>query len=38
LEIDALRQSTIEAAAAAIIAEFRRLDVLINNAGINDPG
>jgi NAD(P)-dependent dehydrogenase (short-subunit alcohol dehydrogenase family) len=37
VEIDVVRRATIEAAAAMITAEFQRLDVLINNAGINDP-
>jgi NAD(P)-dependent dehydrogenase (short-subunit alcohol dehydrogenase family) len=38
VEVDVVRRATIEAAAAMITAEFQRLDVLINNAGINDPG
>jgi NAD(P)-dependent dehydrogenase (short-subunit alcohol dehydrogenase family) len=38
IELDVVRLATIEAAAATIGAEFQRLDVLVNNAGINDPG
>jgi len=38
VEVDVVRQATIEAAASLIIAEFGRLDILINNAGINDTG
>jgi NAD(P)-dependent dehydrogenase (short-subunit alcohol dehydrogenase family) len=38
IELDVVRPATIEAAAATIGAEFQRLDVLVNNAGINDPG
>ena len=38
VEVDVVRRATIEAAAAMITAEFQRLDVLINNAGINDSG
>src|SRR5216683_1084926 len=38
IELDVVHPATIEAAAAAIGAEFQRLDVLVNNAGINDPG
>lgn len=37
VELDVASTTTIEAAAAMIAAEFQRLDVLINNAGINDP-
>jgi NAD(P)-dependent dehydrogenase (short-subunit alcohol dehydrogenase family) len=37
IELDVVRPSTIEAAAATVTNEFRRLDVLVNNAGINDP-
>ena len=36
VELDLVRPETIEAAAALIAADFQRLDVLINNAGIND--
>lgn len=38
LQIDLTRPETIEAAAASIGAQFDRLDVLINNAAIVDPG
>lgn len=38
IELDLLRRETIDAAAVAIDADFNRLDVLINNAGIVDPG
>jgi NAD(P)-dependent dehydrogenase (short-subunit alcohol dehydrogenase family) len=38
IELDVVRPATIEAAAIKIGAEFQRLDVLVNNAGINDPG
>src|SRR6185437_7450181 len=38
VELDVVRQSTIAAAASMIATEFGRLDVLINNAGINAPG
>jgi NAD(P)-dependent dehydrogenase (short-subunit alcohol dehydrogenase family) len=38
VELDVVRESTIAAAASMIAAEFERLDVLINNAGINVPG
>ncbi|MGA2411895.1 MAG: SDR family oxidoreductase [Candidatus Binataceae bacterium] len=38
LELDVVRPATIEAAAAFIAAEFQRLDVLVNNAGINVTG
>jgi NAD(P)-dependent dehydrogenase (short-subunit alcohol dehydrogenase family) len=37
VELDLVRPATIEAAAALIAADFQRLDVLVNNAGINDP-
>ena len=37
IELDVLRPVTIAAAAAWLAAEFQRLDVLVNNAGINDP-
>jgi NAD(P)-dependent dehydrogenase (short-subunit alcohol dehydrogenase family) len=37
IELDVVRPKTIEAAAAKIAAQFRQLDVLVNNAGINDP-
>jgi NAD(P)-dependent dehydrogenase (short-subunit alcohol dehydrogenase family) len=36
IELDVVSLATIEAA-AAMIAPFGRLDVLVNNAGINDP-
>jgi NAD(P)-dependent dehydrogenase (short-subunit alcohol dehydrogenase family) len=36
IELDLVRPETIEAAAATIAADFQRLDVLVNNAGIND--
>jgi NAD(P)-dependent dehydrogenase (short-subunit alcohol dehydrogenase family) len=36
IQLDVCRQSTIDAAAAQIEAEFGRLDVLVNNAGITD--
>jgi NAD(P)-dependent dehydrogenase (short-subunit alcohol dehydrogenase family) len=35
--LDVTQTATIEAVAATIKVEFRRLDVLINNAGIIDP-
>ena len=38
IELDLVRPTTIEAAAALIAANFQRLDVLVNNAGTNDPG
>jgi NAD(P)-dependent dehydrogenase (short-subunit alcohol dehydrogenase family) len=38
LELDVTRPATIETAAAMIGAEFKRLDVLVNNAAIIDPG
>ena len=37
IHLDLGRPATIEACAAAIRAEFGRLDVLVNNAGISDP-
>lgn len=37
IRLDVLDQATISAAAAEIDGEDGRLDVLINNAGINDP-
>jgi NAD(P)-dependent dehydrogenase (short-subunit alcohol dehydrogenase family) len=37
VELDIVRPETIEAAAALVAADFQRLDVLVNNAGINDP-
>ncbi|MGD0289417.1 MAG: SDR family oxidoreductase [Candidatus Binataceae bacterium] len=38
VELDLVRPETIVATAALIATEFQRLDVLVNNAGINDPG
>ena len=38
VELDVTRHATVEAAAAMIAREFQRLDVLVNNAGINMPG
>lgn len=38
VQLDVTRRETIEAACAQIEKEFGRLDVLINNAGINVPG
>src|SRR5580698_4815259 len=38
IELDLTRPKTIKAAAAAIHAEFQRLDVLVNNAAIIDAG
>lgn len=38
IELDVVSPATIETAAATIAAEFQRLDVLVNNAGINAPG
>jgi NAD(P)-dependent dehydrogenase (short-subunit alcohol dehydrogenase family) len=37
IEINVVRPATIEMAASQVAAEFERLDVLVNNAGINDP-
>jgi len=37
VELDVVRLATIDAAASKIAADFQRLDVLVNNAGINDP-
>jgi len=37
LELDVVRPATIAAAAALIGGEFQLLDVLVNNAGVNDP-
>ena len=37
IELDVLRPATVRAAADRIAGEFQRLDVLINNAGVNDP-
>jgi NAD(P)-dependent dehydrogenase (short-subunit alcohol dehydrogenase family) len=37
VELDLVRPGTIAATAALIAAHFQRLDVLVNNAGINDP-
>ena len=37
VELDLLREETIEAASVLIEKDFRRLDILINNAGIADP-
>jgi NAD(P)-dependent dehydrogenase (short-subunit alcohol dehydrogenase family) len=36
VELDLLRQETIDAAAAQIAGEFGRLDILVNNAAIGD--
>jgi NAD(P)-dependent dehydrogenase (short-subunit alcohol dehydrogenase family) len=38
VQLDVTRRETIEAARAQIEKDFGRLDVLINNAGINVPG
>ena len=38
VELDVTRRATIEAARARIEKDFGRLDILINNAGINDHG
>jgi NAD(P)-dependent dehydrogenase (short-subunit alcohol dehydrogenase family) len=37
VELDVTRRETISAAAARVAAEFGKLDVLVNNAGIADP-
>ncbi|MGC2197579.1 MAG: SDR family oxidoreductase [Terriglobales bacterium] len=37
VRIDLVQPETIKAAAAGIEAQFQRLDVLVNNAGIADP-
>jgi NAD(P)-dependent dehydrogenase (short-subunit alcohol dehydrogenase family) len=37
VRLDVTQKVTIDAAAAALRREFRRLDVLINNAGVIDP-
>jgi len=37
LQIDLVKPETIRAAAAAIGADYGRLDTLVNNAGIGDP-
>jgi len=37
VELDLVRPATIAAAAVLIAADFQWLDVLVNNAGINDP-
>jgi NAD(P)-dependent dehydrogenase (short-subunit alcohol dehydrogenase family) len=37
VELDLARPESIEAAARLIDADFQRLDVLVNNAGISDP-
>jgi NAD(P)-dependent dehydrogenase (short-subunit alcohol dehydrogenase family) len=37
IELDVTRMETISAAAARIEADFGKLDVLVNNAGITDP-
>jgi NAD(P)-dependent dehydrogenase (short-subunit alcohol dehydrogenase family) len=38
VELDVTHRDTIEAARAQIEREFGRIDILINNAGINAPG
>ncbi|MGD0280249.1 MAG: SDR family oxidoreductase [Smithella sp.] len=38
VEIDLVRPESIQAAASLIHNDFQRLDVLVNNAGISDPG
>lgn len=35
--MDVTRPESVEGAASSIEAQFERLDVLVNNAGINDP-
>lgn len=37
MQLDVTRLESVEAAAASIEIQFGRLDVLVNNAGINDP-
>ena len=37
VELDVTRMATISAASARIEADFGKLDVLVNNAGIADP-
>jgi NAD(P)-dependent dehydrogenase (short-subunit alcohol dehydrogenase family) len=37
IDLDVSNPASIQAAAAVIEAEYGRLDVLVNNAGINDP-
>jgi NAD(P)-dependent dehydrogenase (short-subunit alcohol dehydrogenase family) len=37
VHLDVTRPESIEAAATGIEGQFQRLDVLVNNAGINDP-
>ena len=37
VEVDVTRMETISSAAARIEADFGKLDVLVNNAGIADP-
>ena len=37
IKLDVNQPATVEAAATAISGEFRRLDVLVNNAGILEP-
>jgi NAD(P)-dependent dehydrogenase (short-subunit alcohol dehydrogenase family) len=37
MHLDVTREESVEAAAASIETQFGRLDVLVNNAGINDP-
>jgi NAD(P)-dependent dehydrogenase (short-subunit alcohol dehydrogenase family) len=38
VELDLVKPSTIEAAAKLIATNYQRLEVLVNNAGINVPG
>ena len=38
VELDLLKPATIEAAVKLIATDFHRLEVLVNNAGINAPG